>query len=386
MLGHHATTGRRLECGTAAQARARFHIRCAWSHCWRGSQRPSRNPRTTICLDQVKPNPLPPNSPSPRPSQPLVKLDQSVDHAAMSDLGASAMAAIKPLATMALEDHDANASARKFALSIPEDDLYKESLKYINGRHFKYPSDHPVVWVKFGGRERQAEADTQRLARNRVRKEHRADIHIPEVVTRAEGGTYIIMELLKATLLKDCVESSLTHCYDLITDGIQLLCRMPVPEDATPGPYAHDHKLRVIRHQIFADYQASTVYRSIGELEGHITRVGRPLHTHSFLPVCKHMPKRRALEPLECPRLHHPVSIWNSNLFFATAISMTGTFYSRPTPQANSNYTSLILSMPRSYHSASSRSLSSSKAHVGLPRHHSLRELDIVSPRPTSTP
>ncbi|KFX98267.1 hypothetical protein O988_04442 [Pseudogymnoascus sp. VKM F-3808] len=60
---------------------------------------------------------------------------------------------------------DDNESTRVFAHTIPEEALVNESQR----RHalmFPYPSDHPVVFVKCGGPEKQAEEEIQRLALN----------------------------------------------------------------------------------------------------------------------------------------------------------------------------------------------------------------------------
>jgi hypothetical protein len=48
---------------------------------------------------------------------------------------------------------------------------------------------------------------------------------------------------------------------------------MPVPSDTTPGPYKPDHKLRRIKHPLFKEGQAATLYGSIDELENHINKV-----------------------------------------------------------------------------------------------------------------
>ncbi|KAL2256930.1 hypothetical protein VTK26DRAFT_913 [Humicola hyalothermophila] len=92
--------------------------------------------------------------------------------------------------------------------------------------------------------------------------------------TSYDWRTFIIMQLLHdMTLLRNCAPSSLEKCYDLIADAVQSLRAMPVPEDATPGPYTKDHALRWIRHPLFKDHTAAALYQSIGELEQHITRV-----------------------------------------------------------------------------------------------------------------
>lgn len=98
------------------------------------------------------------------------------------------------------------------------------------------------------------------------------------------------MQLLDgATLLSQSVFAKpmgslypVEDCYDLIAEGIQILHRMPVPSDATPGPYTADCALRRIRHPVCKDQTAPIVYRSVTELEQHFIKVGISL-PHLFL-------------------------------------------------------------------------------------------------------
>jgi hypothetical protein len=173
---------------------------------------------------------------------------------------------------------DGNKEARDFALTISEEKLFQASLGCSMAEHFAYPPQHPLVWIKFGDLRRKAEGEMQRLAWGWVQKAGNPAISIPEVyrivVSRDNEGAYIIMQLLDAKLLSKCIQYPADDCYDLIAEGIQLLRRMPVPDDATPGPYTSDLKLRRIRHPLFKDHSASTVYRSVDELETHINQVG----------------------------------------------------------------------------------------------------------------
>jgi hypothetical protein len=172
---------------------------------------------------------------------------------------------------------DGNKEARHFALTISEEELFQASLGCSMAEHFTYPPERPLVWIKFGDRSRKAEGEMQRLAWEWVQKAANQAISIPEVyrilVPKDNERAYIIMQLLDAKLLSKCVQYPADNYYDLIAEGIQFLRRMPVPDDATPGPYSRDPELREIHHPLFKDHQASTVYRNVDELETHIQRV-----------------------------------------------------------------------------------------------------------------
>ncbi|KAK4148770.1 hypothetical protein C8A00DRAFT_19451, partial [Chaetomidium leptoderma] len=189
-----------------------------------------------------------------------------------------------PVPTHPLED--ANAEARQFAQKVSEEAIWLTSQRFLEP-HFPYPTEKPLVWVKFGEEERQAEADMQSLAWQWVRSERQAKrcspgIHIPEVFKTFSRNetTFIIMELLDATVLSKSVFARPTgslhpveQCYDLIAEGIQVLRRIPVPADATPGPYTPDRRLRIIRHPLFKEQRASMVYQNVDELEQHINKL-----------------------------------------------------------------------------------------------------------------
>jgi hypothetical protein len=194
---------------------------------------------------------------------------------------ASAITAVETASTK-----DENANARRYAQGISEGELWQAKRQCVSRPHFAYPPGQPFVWVKFRELDRLAEADMQRLAWQWVRSERMAgrcaNIHIPEVFKTLTSGehAFIIMELLDATLLSKsvfaCPIGSLhpvQQCYDLIAEGIQLLRRMPVRPDATPGPYTPDHKLRRIKHPMFKEGTAATLYGSVDELENHINKV-----------------------------------------------------------------------------------------------------------------
>jgi hypothetical protein len=180
-----------------------------------------------------------------------------------------------------LRPDDVNAEARQFALTLSEEALFQRSLQH-HVPYFPWPSERPLVWVKWGGPERLAEADMQRLAWDWVGRERQAQrcssgIHVPEVYKTFtwDGRSFIIMQLLDASLLSKSVFAypagslyDVEQCFDLIAEAVHLLRRMPVPGDASPGPYTEQDRL--IRHPLFTDQQASVVYQNIAELERHI--------------------------------------------------------------------------------------------------------------------
>ncbi|KFY54617.1 hypothetical protein V497_07574 [Pseudogymnoascus sp. VKM F-4516 (FW-969)] len=125
---------------------------------------------------------------------------------------------------------------------------------------FPYLSDHPVVFVKYGGTQRQAEGEMQMLAFNWVgpeRQKSNFNIYVPEE--------------LKAQSWEDDV---FKKYFDLVTEGVQLLRRIPLPVDLVgPGPVASNP--RTIRHMIFKDYESAIEYGTVEELQDHLNRVAR---------------------------------------------------------------------------------------------------------------
>jgi hypothetical protein len=185
---------------------------------------------------------------------------------------------------------DENAYARRFAQELSKEEIWQAALNYTWGPYFPYPPDRPVVWVKFGDPWIQGEADMQTLAWQWVRAERQAGrcsaaINIPEVFrtfTNPSGKrVFIIMELVvNGTSIAKSVFTAagaplypVDECFDLMAETIQLLRRMLVPPDATPGPYTPDHSLRFVRHPIFKDQRARVVYPDCRRARGHINRV-----------------------------------------------------------------------------------------------------------------
>lgn len=176
-----------------------------------------------------------------------------------------------------------NASARLFAQALSEEELYHKSQGcYVP--MFSYPPERPIVFIKFGDIQLQAEGDMQKLAFDWVTKEQQktqCNICIPEVykIFTIHRVTFIIMQLIKANLLRDEAvrlgPERWEHCqskyFDLIAEGIQLLRRMPVPDGIAPGP--HTSRRRWIKHMIFKDQTACVEYDSIQQLEDHLNRV-----------------------------------------------------------------------------------------------------------------
>ncbi|SPQ21407.1 547f5ec2-af15-4178-bc54-79792bc5304f [Thermothielavioides terrestris] len=186
---------------------------------------------------------------------------------------------------------DPNAAARQFALTLSEDELCQQTF----GRYYPflaYPPERPVVFVKFGGPEKQAEADMQRLAWEWLRQQRERDpgcnIYVPEVfkVFSRDNATFIIMELLAATQVKDLAKrfdpitwkQNKAQYYDMITEGIRLLSLIPVPPDATPGPYTHAE--RYIKHMLFKDHEAPHIYNTVQDLEDHLNRIAVVAYQH----------------------------------------------------------------------------------------------------------
>lgn len=188
---------------------------------------------------------------------------------------------------------DENAAARRSGQGLSEEvqeDVYNTAWRRSAASPpcFAYPCERPLVWVKWGREEMQAQADMQTLAWRWVRSEREAErcspgIHVPEVykVFARHGNTFIVMQLLQATTLNRVAFAylherpyPLEQCLDLIAEGIQVLRRMPAPRDATPGPYTADVGRRIIRHPLFSlDQKARIVYRNVDELEEHLNRV-----------------------------------------------------------------------------------------------------------------
>lgn len=179
---------------------------------------------------------------------------------------------------------DANAAVRQFAQTISEDDLFNLAV----GRYYPflpYPPECPVVFIKYGNQAKQAEADMQKLAFDWLRHERQrnpsCNIHVPEVfkVFSKGGLTFIIMQLVPGDPVQQFAkrfdrrtwDHNKSRCYEMIAEGVHLLSRMPVPPDATPGPYTH--AVRRIKHLLFKDQQAAVVYPTIQDLEDHLNRV-----------------------------------------------------------------------------------------------------------------
>ncbi len=178
---------------------------------------------------------------------------------------------------------DPNAAAREYARSVSQDELRQ----FAEGRYcpyFAYPPDHPVVFVKFGGSDKQAEGDMQRLAFDWLRRERqrdpRSNIYVPEVfnIFTKDDCTYIVMELVTAKPLQEFAatfdpptwEHSEPRYYSLMAEGVHILSRMPVPKGATPGPFTHAK--RRINHLLFKDQTAPVEYPTIQALEDHLNR------------------------------------------------------------------------------------------------------------------
>ncbi|KAK4098687.1 hypothetical protein N658DRAFT_431457 [Parathielavia hyrcaniae] len=186
----------------------------------------------------------------------------------------------------ASQPSDPNAAARQYAQTISEDDLYQLA-RTLYAPYIPYPPNCPVVFVKFGGPEKQAEGDMQKLAFEWLRRERERDpncnIHVPEVFKIFTRGnwTFIIMQLVAALPVQQFAQKfdprswdhKKPYYYDMIATGVHLLSRMPVPADATPGPFTRRPEDRRIQHMLFKDQTAPVVYPTIQELQDHLNRV-----------------------------------------------------------------------------------------------------------------
>ncbi len=203
----------------------------------------------------------------------------------MAASNAPGTGAAPPLASGAPDPNaDPNAAARQFAQTISEDDLYQRAQGLYAPFNF-YPPDQPVVFVKFGGRKKQGEGDMQKLAFDWLRREREknpsCNIHVPEVykIFTKGGLAFILMQFLAATPVVQFArhidpstrDNTMAPYYGMVAEGVHLLSRMPVPNDATPGPFTRAD--RWIKHLLFKDHEAPVVYPTIQELEDHFNRV-----------------------------------------------------------------------------------------------------------------
>jgi hypothetical protein len=205
-----------------------------------------------------------------------------------------------------LPTDDAIGAARRFAESLSEDELLQQTRSRRVPR-FAYPLDQPIVFIKYGGHDLQAEGEMQMLAFHwlyQQRQRNRCHIYTPEVYRVVTIGhrTFLIMQLIQGSTVQDIInryrqlgsvsiEAEMSPYCDLVTEGIQLLRRIPVPDDATPGPYVRETEAReagrFIKHMLFKDQEAAIEYNSIQELEEHLNQV-RAMHTISNHSVVTH--------------------------------------------------------------------------------------------------
>ncbi|KAL2133432.1 hypothetical protein VTI74DRAFT_2358 [Chaetomium olivicolor] len=174
---------------------------------------------------------------------------------------------------------------------MSEGELYQRTLG-LYYPFFAYPPESPMVFVKFGGPEKQAEGDMQRLAGDWLRQQRQRDlgcnIHAPKVfkIFSRDNTTFITMELLAAAHVKDLAKTpdpitwkqDEARYYEMIAEGIRVLSLMPVPPDATPGLYTRAE--RYIKHMLFKDQEAPVIYNTIQDLEDHLDRVAELAYDH----------------------------------------------------------------------------------------------------------
>lgn len=212
----------------------------------------------------------------------------------------TANAAPSPALAYQSPSDDQVIAARQFAQNLSEDEIVEASDRHAASvPRFGYPEEKPVVFIKFGDKQLLAEADSQRQAwewTNSVRQSapdsFAGRILVPEVYKTFtkehspdipySGTAYIVMQYVHGTDLNRMSRDTgstplqpsewMEPCFELVSQAIQLLRRMPVPDDAWPGPYTK-HTSRWIKHQLFKDQQAATDYANIQELEDHLNRV-----------------------------------------------------------------------------------------------------------------
>ncbi|KAH9212293.1 hypothetical protein DL95DRAFT_246645, partial [Leptodontidium sp. 2 PMI_412] len=102
-----------------------------------------------------------------------------------------------------------------------------------------------------------------------------SSLHVPQIYRCIERGSmvYIVMEYIQGRtiheLLKDFPEGLLEDKFDRISKAIDLLLSVRIPPNVAPGPVGGG----TIKHPIFKDSTASTEYKSVNELQQHISRV-----------------------------------------------------------------------------------------------------------------
>ncbi|KAL2150274.1 hypothetical protein VTH82DRAFT_7950 [Thermothelomyces myriococcoides] len=179
---------------------------------------------------------------------------------------------------------DPNAVARQFAQTITEEELVQR-VQTLYTPYITYSPDNPLFFIKFGDDEMQGEGDMQMLAftwlRQECQRNPNCNIHVPEIfrIFTRDGLTFIIMEFVPAVPVVEFGKSfdpsswdrEQTRYFDMIAEGVHLLSRVPVPADATPGPYMSGE--RIIRHLLFKNCMAPVVYQTIQELEDQLNRV-----------------------------------------------------------------------------------------------------------------
>lgn len=107
---------------------------------------------------------------------------------------------------------------------------------------------------------------------------NRQGIRIPKiyrVIRLNSGWTYIIMEYVQGTTLRDLMtdwksfKANSESYYARVEMALKLLLSLPVPQDTAPGPYGGG----IIRHPVFKDSMAPIQYDSVEGLERHLNNV-----------------------------------------------------------------------------------------------------------------
>lgn len=148
---------------------------------------------------------------------------------------------------------------------------------------FLYPPNKPpfaFIKYRYQGHGTIEEARNQEFAFNALQEipeEKRKGIHIPKIyrVIEAMGTVHIVMEYVPGKTLDEYIQSEgraskhLDELYSQIEKAVKLFLSFQAPNTITPGPVGGG----LIRHPIFKGTEAPVEYKSVHELQDHISKV-----------------------------------------------------------------------------------------------------------------
>lgn len=144
-----------------------------------------------------------------------------------------------------------------------------------------YPSrESPIAFIKYGPEQlgMKEEMRNQVFALQALEKlppQERKGIQIPKIyrVIQRDGMVYVVMEYARgktlAELRAESAESELQGKYEQIANAIRLFLAFDIPPQVPLGPAGGG----IIKHPIFKDTVASLEYKSVDQLQEHLTRV-----------------------------------------------------------------------------------------------------------------